>query len=181
MDDALLLWINGLTAVPLIATISVVLSSRWMIPIVCGPLALYLVRKKRWVAILSVAFAMGASDALVARIIKPLVGRERPCRQVSGLVQTVRCGAGKSFPSGHAAVSFAFLVSAAPLVRFGWAVFGPIAAAIAGSRVLLGVHYPSDIGGGAVVGSLIGAGFWYGRRRFEVRTSSPDPAGLSAP
>lgn len=181
MDDALLLWVNALTAVPWIAAVGAVLSSRWMIPIVCGPLGVYLAVRRRWIAILSVALAMGASDALVARIIKPLVGRERPCRQVPEVIQTVRCGVGKSFPSGHAAVSFAFLVSAAPLVRFGWVIFGPIASAIAGSRVLLGVHYPSDVAGGAVVGSLVGAGFWYGRRRVEARRSSPTPPGASPP
>ena len=122
----------------------------------------------------------GRFDALVARVLKPLVGRERPCRTVPNLVQTVRCGAGKSFPSGHAAVSFGFLFSAAPTVPYGWAIFTPIAASVAGSRVLLGVHYPSDVGAGAVVGALIGLGATLGRKRWKEARAPTQVEGHEA-
>ncbi|MCK6552437.1 phosphatase PAP2 family protein, partial [Myxococcota bacterium] len=78
------------------------------------------------------------------------------------------CGVGKSFASGHAAVAFAFATSAAPAVRFGAAVFVPLAALVAGSRVLLGQHYPSDIVGGALLGASIGLGGLVARRRVDA-------------
>src|SRR5205823_9012510 len=62
---------------------------------------------------------------------------------------------GGSFPSGHAATSFAcatILALAAP--RYGGAFF-VLAAAIAWSRVYNGVHYPLDVLGGAVLGVLV--------------------------
>jgi undecaprenyl-diphosphatase len=135
---------------------------------VCGPVGILLLARKRWIAMISIAVAMGASDAISSQLIKPAVARERPCRELDGLVVPVKCGVGKSFPSNHAANAFAFLVSAAPLFRFGFAILTPISAAVAGSRVVLGVHYPSDVLGGALVGSGIGAVAFGFRRRWEA-------------
>lgn len=167
MDEALLRTVNGLAADPSWALLGTILSSRWMIPLVCGPLAVVLVRQRRWWAIASIALAMGVGDMLTARVLKPLVDRERPCRALEDLVPAARCGAGESMPSGHATVAFAFLVSAAPTVRLGWWLLGPVATGVAGSRVLLGVHYPSDVAAGALVGSLVGFGASTLRRRKE--------------
>lgn len=167
MDEALLRAVNGLAADPSVAWLGTALSSRWMIPLVCGPLAAILVRQRRWWAILSIALSMGVGDLVTARVLKPLFDRERPCRALEGLEPVARCGAGRSMPSGHATVSFAFLLSAAPTVRLGWLIFTPIASGIAGSRVLLGVHYPSDVAAGALVGSLVGLGGGVLRRRKE--------------
>lgn len=126
-------------------------------------------------AIAVVAVTMGATDLATARIIKPLVDRERPCRALPGLVTPDGCGPGRSFPSGHAAVSFAFLVSAAPLVPYGGWIFGPIAALVSGSRILLGVHYPSDVLGGALIGAGFGAVGHFIRKRREGGASTPKP------
>lgn len=169
MDEALLRAVNGWAAVPWVAGIGTALSSRWLILAVCGPLAVHFVRRRRWAAIVSVTLAMAAGDAIVARILKPAFGRERPCRALEGLVPAARCGVGRSFPSGHATVSFAFLTSAAPLVPYGWVVFAPLATGVAGSRVLLGVHYPTDVTAGAALGSVIGLVAGRLRRRAERR------------
>lgn len=181
MDEALIRAINGLTANPIWAGLGTVLSSRWMIPLVCGPLFVILLRKRRFWAIASIALAMGCGDIVTARILKPIIGRERPCRELEGLNKVARCGSGRSMPSGHATVAFAFLMSAAPTVPYGWAVFVPFAVGVAGSRVLLGVHYPSDVTAGAVVGSIMGLAFGRLRKRKEGKvkesTSSP-PSSL---
>lgn len=60
-----------------------------------------------------------------------------------------------SFPSGHTlhAVSFAWQATA-HFPELGW-VLVPLAALIAGSRVVLGLHYPSDVLAGATIGAAL--------------------------
>jgi undecaprenyl-diphosphatase len=172
--------LNGATSSPIVAFAAACLSSPWMIPIVCGPLAIVLWRRRDWRRILTIACVMGASDLAVARVVKPLVDRERPCRAIPNLVRSASCGPGRSFPSGHAAVAFAFLVTAAPSIPWGWAILGPLAALVAGSRVFLGVHYPSDVGGGAALGAAIGALGLLAQRRLTV-ASPARPKAASSP
>ena len=136
---------NDLARSETVAAVGWFLSSVWVPVLVFGALGLWFVYRRRLAAILAVALAAGAADALTARVLKPAFDRERPCRALTGLVSVVPCGVGRSFPSGHAATSFAVLFSAAPAVRYGGWILGPLAASVAGSRVLLGVHYPSDV------------------------------------
>jgi undecaprenyl-diphosphatase len=60
-----------------------------------------------------------------------------------------------SFPSGHTlhAVSFAWQVTA-HFPELGW-VLVPFASLVAASRVVLGLHYPTDVLVGAVLGALL--------------------------
>jgi membrane-associated phospholipid phosphatase len=84
--------------------------------------------------------------------IKFAIGRKRP--RVRGLAQLTRTTTQLSFPSAHATTSFAAaraygsLIPARPLYT--------LAVPMALSRLYLGVHYPSDIVGGAVLGTALG-------------------------
>ena len=62
-----------------------------------------------------------------------------------------------SFPSGHAANAFASALILSTTVPRGRIVWWPVAAAIAYSRIYLGVHYPLDVIGGAFVGLVCAA------------------------
>jgi undecaprenyl-diphosphatase len=96
---------------------------------------------------------------LVINLMKHLIGRPRPKFMHTGTLElSPITGSGwDSFPSGHAAASFA--VATALAVRFPkvrW-IFFAVAAAIAVSRVLRGSHFLTDIVAGAVIGYLAGS------------------------
>lgn len=101
-----------------------------------------------------------ATDQISSHLMKPLVARPRPCRAEAGIegVRThgARCSRRGSFPSSHAANTAA----AAALLAFRYRRAGVPAALISllvgYSRVYLGVHYPSDVAGGWLLGAVLG-------------------------
>ena len=171
-DEALLRGLHRWAQIDWVEQTCLWLSARAMLLIVCGPVAVALVRARRFRSIAAIVVAMGVGDVVVARVLKPVFDRPRPCRTHDDL-SVVHCGRGRSFPSGHATVAFAFLVSAAPAVRFGWWALTPIAGAVAVSRVVLGVHYPTDVVAGAMLGAGIG---FLSRRTIMVSTRCGKPA-----
>lgn len=125
---------------------------------VYGAFALFLIIKYRWTGatcVLLMVVGAGCSDAL-GNELKDLIGRLRPCRALEDVHLLVHCGMGKSFPSNHAINNFAF----AAVVWHRFPSFGKaacvVAALVALSRVVVGVHYPFDILGGAALGAAIG-------------------------
>ncbi len=180
MDEAILRAVNAWSADPWVAAWANFASSPWMVVVISLPTALYLLYKRRFMAMASIALSMGVGDVVTARILKPTFGRERPCRALDGLVKVSSCGVGKSFPSGHATVAFAFYVPAARAVPYGWVLYLPLAGSVAFSRVQLGVHYPSDIFAGALVGSAVGIGGMAIGRRARSRKEREDEAEAEA-
>jgi undecaprenyl-diphosphatase len=101
--------------------------------------------------------AIALTSAVTNIILKPLAGRRRPAQSRGRPMpdsRRVRQPTSRSFPSGHAASAFAFastVEQSIPGLRLPLRV---AAATVAYSRVHTGVHYPSDVGAGAVVGTL---------------------------
>jgi undecaprenyl-diphosphatase len=92
------------------------------------------------------------SDQLSSSIVKYLFERPRPCHTLHGVHLLVGCGSGFSFPSSHAVNNFAAaLIITFFFPRSFWWWFG-YASLVAFSRVYVGVHYPFDVFGGAVIG-----------------------------
>lgn len=90
-------------------------------------------------------------------LLKPLVSRTRPYLVDPSLISLIGEQSDKSFPSGHTAASFAFAVAFAMMAPKKYSI--PVlvlATLIALSRLYLGVHYPTDILGGMVIGTLCG-------------------------
>lgn len=87
----------------------------------------------------------------VNQLIKLAVRRRRP--DIDGLPPLVGTGSRISYPSAHASTSFAGARALAP----AWPspVLYATAAAMAISRVYVGVHYPSDIVAGAALGAAV--------------------------
>ena len=101
-----------------------------------------------------VAIASAASD-LAAYGLKLAVGRRRPSAVYGQPEPLIHAPQGPSFPSGHAATSFACATTLALLApRLAPALF-VLAAAIAWSRVYVGVHYPLDVLAGAALGVAV--------------------------
>jgi len=100
--------------------------------------------------------SIGVTSATVNLGLKSLHRRRRPDRVEAdqSRARTVRMPESTSFPSGHAASAFAFAYAVGRHVPLLAAPLRLLAAGVAYSRVHTGVHYPSDV----VVGSIVGAG-----------------------
>lgn len=84
------------------------------------------------------------------------IGRRRPFAAQDEMVELIDHHAHRSFPSRHVASASAMAVVAWPSYpRLGRA-YAAISVALAVSRVAAGLHYPTDVIGGAVLGWLIG-------------------------
>ncbi len=105
--------------------------------------------RRRAVMALGVA---GFSSLGISRVIKSTVDRQRPEEHLDA---TVRTPTSSSFPSGHTLAAFctAMVLSESEVET---AAFVGFASAVAVSRVHLRAHHPSDVVGGAAIGSLLG-------------------------
>ena len=112
--------------------------------------------KRGRIAILVLIFAAGASDAICAQIIKPWIGRIRPSHEFIEFINLLVSKGGKwSFPSNHAANSFAFATVLSYFFDHKKSILFTTASIIAFSRVYVGVHYPLDIIFGAILGYIL--------------------------
>lgn len=95
-------------------------------------------------------------------VIKPLVGRARPWMLVEGLRTLVTEHDPNSFPSGHTCAAFAAAgIWCRGLPRRWMRVSAVAAAVLMGfSRLYVGVHFPSDVLAGALVGCLCAWVVW---------------------
>jgi undecaprenyl-diphosphatase len=126
------------------------------IPILVGWLLLMIFggRRGRKAGILLI-LTLILTDQSSSSLLKEWVGRIRPCFALQGVEPLIRQSHSPSFPSSHAANSVGgAMILALCLGRWWWSGM-LLAGAISFSRVYVGVHYPLDLLGGALLGAGI--------------------------
>lgn len=113
---------------------------------------LFILQKRYQKCGISLLCSITLSMFLGDNLLKPLIGRIRPCNQFPEVELLIPAFTTPSFPSGHTMVAFA---SATIIIyyhrKFG-VLFYIVAALISFSRLYLFVHYPSDVLGGIILG-----------------------------
>lgn len=104
-------------------------------------------------------------------LLKPLVERPRPWLDVAGLIPLVVENDPASFPSGHTSAAFAFASAMVAALPWTWGkVAAVLVAVLMGfSRLYVGVHYPTDVLCGALLGVLYGWCAWKLVQQRETR------------
>jgi undecaprenyl-diphosphatase len=166
-DQQWLLWLNGHHSAFLDQLMFFISEKYVWIPFYLILLAI-IIRRYRWKSvwiILSIIVLITLSDQ-IANLLKSGVKRFRPCKdpEISHLVHLVNnyCRSSYGFVSGHAANSFALATFVSLLFRNRWATAGIViwAIVVSYSRIYLGVHYPGDVIGGALLGVLLALGVY---------------------
>lgn len=163
VDGAILLWIQeNLRGESLNRLFSFYthMGDSGMIFIVIGLTLLCFRRTRKAGAVVLTALLLGGLFTNVT--LKPLVARSRPWLMVEGLTALVEEHDPLSFPSGHTTAAFAF-ASAVYFVgaKRSFCILSFAAALLMGfSRLYVGVHYPTDVLVGIMVGALAGFLAW---------------------
>ncbi len=118
-------------------------------------LILLLIKKTRRVGIYC-TIALFLNLLLINGILKNIVGRIRPYEVIEGLICMIGPQHDESFPSGH--TSSAFVIAGIIFLKLPKKVGIPaliVASVIAFSRLYVGVHYPTDVLAGMLLGLLL--------------------------
>jgi undecaprenyl-diphosphatase len=127
----------------------------------------------------AVAAGLGACLALlVAHFVAGAVDRPRPFVDHPGAHLFVAHAADPGFPSDHATAAFAIALSLWLRQRLIGAVALGLALVLALSRVVVGVHYPSDVVAGALLGMAAALALWAPPLRDRIDRLAAGVAGL---
>ncbi|MGH7951194.1 MAG: glycosyltransferase family 39 protein [Limisphaerales bacterium] len=162
LDTSLFYLINRSLSNPFFDWLMPILSGghgamRWFIPLAIAiVLAMLSFGKSRArLCALMIFLVVALGDPLVVNTIKHAVARPRPCITLTNVIERLGCTHTGSMPSAHAANWFAMTMIAFLFYRKSIWFMLPMALAVSFSRVYNGVHYPSDV----LAGMILGAGY----------------------
>ncbi len=159
MEAGILLWIQEVMRNPILSAILIPVTYLgeggilWLI-ITVVLLLIPKTRRNGFVMFFALFFTKVGNDM----ILKNLVARPRPYMEIEGLECIIKESTSFSFPSGHTACAFA-VIFVAFYMKWAKKFLIPtviMALLISFSRLYVGIHYPTDVLGGAVTGLLYG-------------------------
>jgi len=133
-------------------------------PVYIGIVSWVLMNHKRglnYLYLLSLVSCVVITDLVNSQLLKPFIDRVRPCNEIAFIdevVARVGGGFGQSFPSNHAANHFALSVLIILLFRpqrYISLILILWASIISYAQVYVGLHYPLDVFGGALIGIML--------------------------
>jgi undecaprenyl-diphosphatase len=128
--------------------------------------------ERRLEALAAGFLALGAGQ-FVFFVLKRIIGRERPCATETHCWSDLLPPDRFSFPSGHTITAFAITMSLGLYYPGLLAGLVFCALSVAASRVILGLHYVSDVLAGTVIGCAIGAGVFLSPLPMLLRSIIP--------
>jgi undecaprenyl-diphosphatase len=162
LDTTFFLFLNTLFSTTILNYFFVAITDArfWIIPGLFAA-ALFVIKGRQYaVTVLCLAIiTVAISDPVSSQIVKPIFNRHRPCHPdttIQGAHFLLGFKNSGSFPSSHATNMFAQAMLFTLFYRARWPIFFGFASLIGFSRIYVGVHYPGDVLGGAVLGVTIG-------------------------
>ena len=187
LDRAIFEWLNSWVDVSPFLDWAIVFRSTYLWYVVMAAVAMFAAGtvftrfrsyRKQNTELFIVAFISAfTARFIITEIIRFFYNRPRPFEVLDGVRQLVNHDGGGSMPSGHASLAFAVATAVAFYYPKTSILFFAAALSISVNRIAAGVHWPSDILGGALVG--IGTAWlfrWAWKKLKKTAAAGPDSA-----
>lgn len=161
IDTQLFVFLNSIISTTLLNYFFVAITDArfWIFPaIVASILFIRKEHNKALIVLLLAGITVAISDPVSSQIFKPLLHRPRPCHPdyfINGAHLLFGLKSSLSFPSSHSTNIFALAFIITMFYPSRWIWFFSFAVLIGFSRIYVGVHYPGDVLGGALLGVII--------------------------
>lgn len=149
-------YLFGLSRYPWVANVALLFSYHLIFAVIVALAVWAVLFAPRKIYSLALIFVSGGGAWVIASVLKRIFVIERPYLTLENILPIIQVPS-FSFPSGHAA-SMAGLAVAVYALNPKWGALLFIMAFLTGvSRIVLGVHYPSDVVAGWILGAGVGA------------------------